>query len=175
MHLREKLDEESIKSKFESQRPSSYKSGLGFDKEKKPRYSSWTNQDGNKRSYAVVLMSQIKKEESKKFSSPLQRTYMMPKIPVASKHQPLFLGKCYTCNNFGQMARNCKLKTPVEKGITSHTFVYKKNIRRNNLKGRNYNSFAPLQNSTKCYNCGNQGHIARKCKLVIPMVCTSKH
>ena len=60
------LDEESIKSKFENssrtsdeilsfQRPSSDKSGLGFDKEKKPRYSSCTNQDGNKRSYDVVL------------------------------------------------------------------------------------------------------------------------
>ena len=43
------------------QRPSSNKFGLGFDKEK-PGYYSCTNQDGNKRSYAIVLMSQIKKE-----------------------------------------------------------------------------------------------------------------
>ena len=65
---------------------------------------------------------------------------------------------------------NCKLKTPVEKEITSHTSIYKKNIARNNPKGRNYDYFAPLQSySTKCYNCGNQGHIARKCKLVTPM------
>ena len=77
MHLRKKLDEESIKSKFEKvsrtldeilsvQRPSSIKFGLGFDKEKKLRYSSCTNQDGNKRSYVVVLMSQIRRKESKK-------------------------------------------------------------------------------------------------------------
>ena len=60
MHLRKKLDEEYIKSRYENnsrnldetisvQRPSSDKSGLGFDKEK-PRYSSCTNKDGNKRS-----------------------------------------------------------------------------------------------------------------------------
>ena len=71
MHLRKKLDEEYIKSKFEKcsrtldeilsvQRPSSDKSGLGFDKEK-PGYSSCINQDGNKRSYVVVLMIQIKR------------------------------------------------------------------------------------------------------------------
>ena len=66
------------------------------------------------------------------------------------------------------MARNCKLKTPVEKGITSHTSIYKNT--RNNPKGRNYNSLAPLQSyNIECYKCGNQGHIARKCKLVIPM------
>ena len=79
-------------------------------------------------------MSQIKREESNKYASPLQRTYMMLKRPVTSKHQQLFLGNCYTCNNFGHMARNCKLKTPVEKGITSHTSIYKKNITRNNPK-----------------------------------------
>ena len=72
MHLRKKLDEESIKSRFENstmnlgeilsiQRPLRDKSGLGFDKEK-PRYSSWTSQYGNKISYVVVFMSQIKRE-----------------------------------------------------------------------------------------------------------------
>ena len=90
-------------------------------------------------------MSQIKREESKKYASPLQRTDMNPKRPVTSKHQQLFLGNCYTGNNFGHTTRNCKLKTALDKGITSHTSVYKKNITRNNSKGRNYNYVAPLQ------------------------------
>ena len=116
------------------------------------------------------------KEESKKYVSPLQRTYMIPKRPVTSKHQQLFLGNCYTCNNFVHMDRNCKLKNPVEKCITSHTSVCKKNITKNNPKERNYNSFAPLQSySTEFYRCGNHGHIARKCKLVIPMDDASKY
>ena len=85
------------------------------------------------------------REETKKFVSPLQRTYMMSKRPVTSKHQQQFLGNCYTFNNFGHMARNCKIKTPMEKGITSHTYVYKKNITRKNTKGRNYNYFSPVQ------------------------------
>ena len=64
---------------------------------------------------------------------------------------------------------------PIEKGITSHTSVYKKNITRNNLKGRNYNSFAPLQSyNTEYYKCGNQYHISKKCRLVIYMDDISK-
>ena len=128
MNLRNKLDKESTKSKFENrsrsldeilsvQIPSSDKCGLRFDKGK-PEYSSYTNQDGSKRIYAIVLMIQIKREEIKKSTSLLQRTDMMHKRPVTSKHQQLFLANCYTCNNFGHMYRNCKLKTPVEKGIT---------------------------------------------------------
>ena len=111
MHLINKLDEESIKSKFENnsrnlyeilsvQIPSRNKSLLGFDKEKKPGYSSCTNKHGNKIIYVDVLMSQIKRDESNKFASPLQRTDIMPKRPVTSKHQQLFLGNCYTCNIF---------------------------------------------------------------------------
>ena len=111
MHLRKKLDEESIKSKFENnsrtlneilsvQRPSSDKYGLG--------YSSSSNQDGNKRSYAVVLKSPIKREESKKYSPILQRTYTMPRIPMTSRYQQIFLGHCYSCNNFGHKTLNLK-------------------------------------------------------------------
>ena len=60
--------------------------------------------------------------------------------------------------------------------MQQHSFFYfhlglcKKNITRINPKGRKYNSFSPLQiYSIECYKCGNQGHIARNCKLVIPM------
>ena len=143
MHLRNKLDEESIKSKFEKssnnldeilsvQIPSSDKSRFGYDKEKKPGHSSCTNQDGNKRSYAVALKSQIKREESKKYSPLLQISDMMPKRPMASRHQQLFLGNFYTCNNFGHIARNSKLMVPTEKCITPQTSFYKKSGTRRN-------------------------------------------
>ena len=80
---------------------------------------------------------------------------------VSSRHQQLFLGNCYACNNFGHIARNCKLMVPIRKGITSQSPFYNKNATRSNTKGRNYKFFAPLQSySIECYKCGNQGHIA---------------
>ena len=112
-------------------------------------------------------MKPVVKEYSQKFSLSQNesRTDNVPR-----RHQQLFLGKCYTYNNFGHISINCKLMVPIGKGITSQFLVYKKEVIRRNPKGRNYNSFAPLQSySIECYKCGNQVHIARNCKLVIPM------
>ena len=66
IQFKKKLDEGSINSKFEnnsrilddilkSQRSSSDRSGLGFNKEKKPECFSFTNQGGNKKIYAEAL------------------------------------------------------------------------------------------------------------------------
>ena len=84
IQFKKKLDEGSIKSKFEnssrilddilnSQRSSSDRSGLGLNKEKKPESLSFTNQGGNKKSYAKALQSQVKKEERKKGFHKLSR------------------------------------------------------------------------------------------------------
>ena len=78
MQFKRKLDEGSIKSKFEnssrilddilsSQRPSGDRSGLGFIKEKKPESFLVTNQEGSKKSYGKVLKTPAKKERSKKY------------------------------------------------------------------------------------------------------------
>ena len=74
--FKKKLDEGSIKSKFEnssrilddilnSQRASSDRSGLGFNKEKKPECFSFTNQGGNKKSYAEALKSPVKRKRAR--------------------------------------------------------------------------------------------------------------
>ena len=64
---------------------------------------------------------------------------------------------------------------PIGKSTTSQSPFYKKNVTRINPKGRNYNYFAALQSySIECYKCGNQGHIARNCKIVSPIDDTSK-
>ena len=68
MQLRKRLDEEAIKSKFENnskvlddilsiQIPSNDKTGLGYDKVKKPRCSSFTKQGRNKRGCVAALES----------------------------------------------------------------------------------------------------------------------
>ena len=77
IQFKRKLDEGSIKSKFEnssrilddilsSQRPSGDRSGLGFVKETKPESFPVTNQEGSKKNYAEVLKTPAKKERSKK-------------------------------------------------------------------------------------------------------------
>ena len=77
MQFKGKIDEGSIKSKFENrsrildeilsiQIPSGDRSGLGFVKEMKPESFPITNQEGSKKSYAEVLKTPAKKERSKK-------------------------------------------------------------------------------------------------------------
>ena len=70
--LRKKLDEETIKTKFEnsskilydvlrSQKPSNDKTGLGYDNERNTKCSSFTNRErNNRRSCANVLKIPIK-------------------------------------------------------------------------------------------------------------------
>ena len=55
-----------------------------INKEKKPECFSFTNQGGNKKSYAEPLKSLVKKEESKKVvlsSQDKNRNNMVPKRP----------------------------------------------------------------------------------------------
>ena len=100
MHLRKKFDEESIKPKFEnisntlddilsSQIPSRDKSGLVYDKEKKPKCSSLTNQGSIKRKYAAALKSPIQNEKIKKYSlssHDKHRTNVIPRRPMKSRY-----------------------------------------------------------------------------------------
>ena len=120
--FKRKLDEGSIKSKFEnssrilddilsSQKPSNDKFGLGFVKEKKPENFPITNKKGGKKSYAEILKTPSKKEVNKKVGliyHDENRNNMAPKIPNRYLH--IFLGYCYSCNNFGHKALNCRTK-----------------------------------------------------------------
>ena len=102
--------EKSVQSKFEntsrtldeilsSQISSNDKAVLGFEKGKKPGYSSSIKDE---RSYDVAS----KKKERKKFTPFLQRTDMMPRRTMTSRNQHIFLGHCYSCNNFGHKSLN---------------------------------------------------------------------
>ena len=118
MQFKRKLDEESIKSKFKNssrilddissiQIPSSDRSSLVFVKEKKPESFSITNQEGSKKSYAKILKNPDKRERSKKpglNSKDKNINNIAPKRPNRYLH--IFLGHCFSCNNFGHKALN---------------------------------------------------------------------
>ena len=123
------------------------------------------NQGRNKRSYAAALKSPIQKEEIKKSalsSHDKDRTNVMPRRQLTSRYQQLFFWHCYSYNNFGHKALNCKAYGKFRD--------YKKNASSNKPKVRNHNFFAPLQRyDIECYKCNNHGHIARDCKLMTPI------
>ena len=83
---------------------------LGYEKVKKPQYSSITNQSGNERSYDAIK-SPIRREESKKYVSSSHdedRANEVSKIPMSIRYQQIFLGHCYSCNNFGHKSLKCR-------------------------------------------------------------------
>ena len=81
---------------------------------------------------------------------------------MTSRYQRIYFGHCYSCNNFGRKALNCK--------AYGKFCDYKKNTSSNKPKVRNHNLFAPLQRyDIECYKCNNHGHIARDCKLMTPI------
>ena len=66
---------------------------MGFDKEKKPEYSSFTNQGGNKRRYADALKSLVRKEESKKFYPYFYDKNIINEVskrPMTNRYQLIF-------------------------------------------------------------------------------------
>ena len=121
--LRKKNDDETITNFFEnnskilddilrSQKPSNDKTSLGYDNERNSRCSSFTNRErNNRRGCANVLKSPINNSRNSSPSSHYNdRTRMILKRPRISRVQQIFLGHCYTCHNFGHMARECKLR-----------------------------------------------------------------
>ena len=83
---------------------------------------------------------------------------MVPKRP--NIYLQIFLVHCYSCNNFGHKALNCRANGKVPQ--------YKKKLSSNQPKG-NHNLFTLLQKyDIECYKCSNHGHMARDCKLMTP-------
>ena len=172
IQLRKGVDEKYIKSKFENssrilddilsnQIPSN--TGLGYDKVKKPEYSSVIDQGGNERSYDA-LKSPVKREESKKYVSSFHdkdRTNEISKRPMTNRYQHIFLGHCYACNNFGHKSLICRSYEKFRE--------YMKYSPSDKPKGRNHNRFTLLQRyDLECYKCNNHGHMERDCKLMTP-------
>ena len=76
---------------------------------------------------------------------------------MTNRHQHIFLGNCYSCNDFCHKALKCR----------AYGKVYEyKNDTSSKPKGRNHNWFVPIQRyDIECYKCNNFGHMDRECKL----------
>ena len=85
----------------------------------------------------------------------------MPNRPMTYRYQQIFFGHCYSCNNFGHKALNCKSYEKFRE--------YKKNSPSDKPKGRNHNRFKLIQRyDLECYKFNNHGNMATDCKLATP-------
>jgi hypothetical protein len=184
--LKREIEKEKKQSRFENsskilndilnnQRSPSNKTGLGYDQKKFNKGSNFTYQEINKnpKSYATTLQSSFRKQESKIRTDLKQQKYVLPsekneyrwntitrKTPP-KRHQNIFLGYCFSCNNFGHKAVHCKAY-----GRYNLRNVQRYKNNKNNTEKRNYNSFSPLQNfNVECQRCNNYDHITNKCRL----------
>jgi hypothetical protein len=119
-----------------SQRPHHDKSRLGYNQTEKGSSSKTTDQETKKRSYAETVRGSNEKEEDKKFQKEDHRYTPPPRrfrvqnqqqseVKISQeeegfrkatpfrryptpRYQTIFIGLCYSCNNFGHKAVNCR-------------------------------------------------------------------
>jgi hypothetical protein len=181
--LKSKIEKEKKGSQFgnsskildeilSSQRSPKNKIGLGYTKD-----STSTSQGSVKKpnSYADALKNSLRKEDNKENVIPLRtithkhklilptRVKYDKKNTIIRKNPPkyIFIGYCYSCNNFGHKAVHCKAYGKYNRGNVQR---YKNN--RYNTEKRNYNSFSPLQDfNSECQKCNNYGHKTSECRF----------
>ena len=79
------------------------------------------------------------------------------------KYPSLFYGNCYTCNNFGHTAADCK--APIRRNLARTTNTNLNQIRSHNrYDPLDKNPFLILNNyEDECTTCNNFGHSAQDC------------
>jgi hypothetical protein len=181
--LKGEFEKEKKRSKFEnssklldeilsSQRSPNNKTCLGYTQD-----STTTSQGSTKRpiSYADVLKGSLRREDNKEKMIPLktvphkQKSTLPTRVKddkkntITRRNPPnkyLFIGYCYSCNNFGHKEVHCKAYGQYN---CRNVQRYKNN--KYNTKKRNYNSFLTLQNfNIECKKC-NYGHKTKECRL----------
>jgi len=92
-----------------------------------------------------------------------------PRRPFTNWYQNLFLGYCFSCNNFGHKEIDCKSYARNDHvrdinrssyKIVKGDYVSNKTRNSHEFVERNYNSFSPLLDyNVECYKCNKYGHI----------------
>jgi hypothetical protein len=180
-----------------SQIPYYDRSGLGYNQMQTEKGSSskMTEKEAEPRSYAEAIRGPSKKEEDMKTQEEDYRDTAPPRrfrsqyqqqptieIPQEEegfrretpfrrsstpRYQTIFLGLCYSCNNFGHKVVNCRANT---KNISNYEGYTRNSYprRSHEAQNRSYNRFGSLSDEVECYKCNNFGHMAKYCRLTIP-------
>jgi hypothetical protein len=157
--------------------------------------SKTTEQEEEQRSYAEIVRGSPKKEEGKKIQEEDYRDTAPPRrFRIQNQQQPtierpqeeegfrratpfrrssnpryqtIFLGLCYSCNNFGHKVVNCRANAKNRRNYEGYTRNgYPR--RPHEAQRRNYNIFESLSDEVECYKCNNFGHMAKDCRLIVP-------
>jgi hypothetical protein len=81
------------------------------------------------------------------------------------RYQTIFLGLCYSCNNFGHKVVNCRANTKNRRNYEGYTRNGYPRRSHEAQKIKSYNRFESLSNEVECYKCNNFGHMAKDCRL----------
>jgi hypothetical protein len=83
------------------------------------------------------------------------------------RYQAIFLVSCYSCNNFGHKAINCKAYAKNKRNYEGHPRI--NHLRKpHEAYNINYDNFGSLNDEVECYKCNNFGHMAKDCRLTVP-------
>jgi hypothetical protein len=177
------------------QRSPFIKTGLGYDDKQnttegdasiKVTKPSEKENEENPESYANILKGstnnesnnrkgnddQQKPDSSHKNNKNEFRRVVPPQRPFTNRYQNLFLGYCFSCNNFGHKAIDCRAYARSDhvrdrnRGsykTSKDDYVSNKTRSSHGFANINYNSFSPLLD-IECYKCNNYGHIAHDCR-----------
>jgi hypothetical protein len=82
-------------------------------------------------------------------------------------YQTIFFGLCYSCNNFGHKAINCRANRRNKNNYESHAQNgYPR--RSSETQRRSYNRFEYLRIEVECYKCNNFGNMDKYCRMTVP-------
>ena len=116
-----------------------------------------------KETMLLCSKARLRSQKSAPSSHNKDKTDMIPKEPMTSRYQQIFFGHCYSCNNFGHMARECKLRknAPLKvqkqrKGWKKIEVVKQKDQRFLKYKGKFFGY---------CHCCHKFGHKVVDCRI----------
>jgi hypothetical protein len=95
-----------------------------------------------------------------------------PERPLTNQYQNIYLGYCFSCNNFGHKAIYCRAYAriyhvrDINRGsykTSKDEYLGNKTKNSHGFTNINYNSFVPLLD-TECYKYNNYEHISHECR-----------